>query len=390
MVKEERGSSPDIRPSIKSGINYDAWRIRRYNPDQFIELDSEKKLKHLTACATLAPNTHNTQPWQMVINPEEFSVAMLLDRSRVLPASDVIGRQSTISVGCATANLLAAAEHLGLQPNLCINEAVGRSDVTPAKQEKDERFTQLATINFDDIKPSTATDSDMYNAIFTRTMNRNLYDVTRAIPVDIQQVIRTIAEDQGVFLHLLLRGKSFMDARKMQGIAELQGRADGTVINSVKFARELGDWLLPNDTPSFVGMPGDTFGVDHKMAERIHKGLRGEALITDSEKASIAQGSKLGIESSPLVGVLTLESDTPQDWLKAGITLESIALYLESHGINMAILAGLAEVDITRILISKGLGNHGDNPAVLFRAGYAIRLNPHSPRLLINEAISIQ
>lgn len=65
------------------------------------------------ALASLAPSSHNTQPWKVrVLSDRE--VVVLLDEERLLPAVDPERREALVSVGAFLENLVRGAESQGL------------------------------------------------------------------------------------------------------------------------------------------------------------------------------------------------------------------------------------------------------------------------------------
>jgi len=66
--------------------------------------------------ATLAPSSHNSQPWKF--SAFENTVCVYIDDSRWLRVADPDERELHISVGCAVENLMLAATHFGCSPAL--------------------------------------------------------------------------------------------------------------------------------------------------------------------------------------------------------------------------------------------------------------------------------
>ena len=64
---------------------------------------SVPQLQTLVQAATLAPSSHNTQPW--LFRLEGQVIELLADRTRALPVNDPDDRELTISCGCALFNL---------------------------------------------------------------------------------------------------------------------------------------------------------------------------------------------------------------------------------------------------------------------------------------------
>ena len=94
--------------------NYLGWKAEKLSPADFWALASNKeRYKYLASLSHLAANSHNSQPWAFHYNSQNNSLEFLIQTSRVLPQSDVMGRQAVISLGCALANFEVAAEYFG-------------------------------------------------------------------------------------------------------------------------------------------------------------------------------------------------------------------------------------------------------------------------------------
>jgi hypothetical protein len=61
-------------------------------------------LRELVRCATLAANSHNTQPWHFQASCGEIQVAP--DFARRCPAVDLDDHHLSISLGCAAENIV--------------------------------------------------------------------------------------------------------------------------------------------------------------------------------------------------------------------------------------------------------------------------------------------
>ncbi|MER6767859.1 hypothetical protein ABT266_47485, partial [Amycolatopsis sp. NPDC000746] len=65
-------------------------------------------------CATLAPSTHNTQPWLFSVGPAGIEVHA--DADRTLPVADPDRRELLLSCGAALFNLRTAIHATGVHP----------------------------------------------------------------------------------------------------------------------------------------------------------------------------------------------------------------------------------------------------------------------------------
>jgi hypothetical protein len=73
---------------------------------------SEINAAELVRFATLAANSHNTQPW--LFNAQGATIRIKPDESRRCPVVDPEDRHLVASLGCATENLVPAAAAAGL------------------------------------------------------------------------------------------------------------------------------------------------------------------------------------------------------------------------------------------------------------------------------------
>lgn len=365
--------------------NYSIWNTKPITPEEGKLLSWQDRYLYLVQCFSLAPSTHNTQPWALKITSEKRLMEVYLDRSRVLAASDSSGRQACLSLGCALTNLQTAANYLGFEPVISFF-SLDKQQVKPAETilEDQDRYVAVARVTLDTIRPSQTIKRDLYEAIFTRRMNRTRYDSQYVVDSATIQKIKDISPNF-VTVHILTQ-RQIGDRVRIHAIAELQSQADRTVIEWDKFSRELGAWFLPNNTASGVGMPGNTFGLSDGQTLKISRGLKGQERLLASDIVSFANNGKTGIENSSIVGIITATVDSPEYWIKSGIALERIALLMEEQGLAFAVHAGLAEVDYISKPLSLAVGSK-DRAVILFRSGFAKERSPHSPRLPVRAIL---
>lgn len=362
------------------GDNYAIWNTPLLTHDEFVVLSLFDQLKYFVTFGTMAPNTHNAQPWAFVISSEEYSITVCINRERVLPASDKDGRQSLVSLGAAIENIVTCAAAVGKQCELkMVNNE--KNVYRPLKDVDTQKITPVAILHFFDTSPS---DDRLFQAIPKRKVVRADYDREKIIDPHIIEEIQKSVSTPEIELHLV------GDPLRRQAMAEFQGQADSYVINSKTFSRELGDWLLPNDTPAALGMPGAGFGLQADQAVRMHRALRGEEKLQPEDGLKFALAGKFGMEKSPFIGFLTAAEDSPALWIEAGKTLERIFLICTSYGICTAVHAGVVEVALINRIFAATLGTTKRITAV-FRMGYIKDVKdlerPHAPRLPVEEVI---
>lgn len=354
------------------------WERPLPSQDEFMSLSWNERLLVLAWLGHLAPSTHNTQPWRFYCDPDGPAITVALDRAFVLPESDVAGRQAVVSVGCAVENIICAARAYGFTAETHfyhVDRALFKS--REKHSASGEQMINILTLRFAEHIPD-ASQVPLVQAMRTRKTMRAEFDPTMPLPEAIVTELITKLNDATVKLHLV------SDTVHKLTISEFQGQADGYVLNSPRFSRELGDWLLPNDTHSHVGMPGNTFGLDDMQAQRISRGLRGESALEPEDMLRFSLGGKIGFEKSPVVAFLTTDKDDVPEWVAAGRAMERAFLILEREGISYAVHAAIVEVRLVNRIFAATLGTLQPLAAV-WRMGYVKdptikNERPHSPR----------
>ena len=357
--------------------------VRQLSSNEFRVCSVDEQLTYIAALAHLAPSSHNTQPWRFALDEKKRTITVYLNRTSVLPASDITGRQAVISVGCSIAHMLLVGEFYGMSPVVKMHNIKQKAvrPLTPKLHGSKKAFALLSTIHFkkpvESPRPSSATSSE-FHAILLRKVVRAEFDASKSIPDTVIFALKKIANTKNTKLHVIT------DSARRSMLAELQAQADGFVINDPAFTKELGVWLLPNDTTSRVGIPGIGFGLQDQEALRLHRGLAGIAPLEPEDGLKFAIAGKRSIETSPAICLLTIKKDDPASWLDAGRVFEQMFLSLMANDIQVAIHAGIVEVPLINRMFAATLGIP-QQLAVLFRIGLVKDprnlSRPYSPRL---------
>ena len=362
-------------------MNYRVWNVTPHSPDTFATLQTQEQLAHICHLAHLAPSSHNTQPAKYFIDAKHNTLDVYLDSSRILAASDIVGRQAMISMGCALAHIHIAARYFGLSYTCKIIE----HDKKTFLPRKNNTFPliHIATFTFSQ-GGKNPTLAPLIDAMPKRKVMRADYDQHTPIPDEVLARIATISKEPAIILHRIT------DPLRRMSIAEFQAQADGFVINAKKFSRELGEWLLPNDTDSPIGMPGAGFGLQDEQALRLHEALLGKRNMEPEDGLRFSLAGKHGMEKSPFIGFLTVARDDPHHWLETGKTMETMFLTFTAAGIQTAVHAGVVEVPLINRMFAASLGTTRRISA-LFRAGYIKNKKdlerPHAPRLPMKNVL---
>lgn len=366
---------------VPPGEAFSAWRLKVLSPEDLAELaepgtpTSLAQLAYLAWYNLLAPTSHNTVPQRFRLRPQEGVLEVWLDRQFVLPASDVVGRQGAVSVGCGIANSVLAAHAYGWASDVEFTPTPV-PDTHPARLDA-PRYAEIARIRFHPWAEPPRGDG-LLRAMLARKVVRAVYDervkLDSALAESLAAIVRAHA---GLTLHLLT------DSPTLLFLGKFQELADTTVFNRESFATELGDYLLPNDSASLLGMRGSEFGLGAESAHHIHLGLRRLAALLPDEMAGFAKAGNLGMRSSSAVGVITVDEDTLPQRVRAGQAYEEIAIMLQQHRFCTAMHAGITEVEAPSMALRGRLRTRA-RPTVVFRLGRPLHeedwSRPHSSR----------
>ena len=345
-----------------------AWRVPCLSSAEFEALGtgealSARQLAYLASFGLLAPTSHNTVPQRFAIDEAGGSLIVLLERRRVLPQSDPVGRQATVSLGCAIEAIALAArvfsrrvdvEWLAADPKSFHPATVDGASLTTVARLRFVRDT------------SQALDPHWLELIRARKSLRAEYDRSVSLPAELAEKLReTVAKQFGdTDLHLIQKKTALVM------LGKFQEQADRFVLENRPFAEELGAWLIPNaDGTATVGMRGREFGFDDEFSKHIHLGLLGHERLLPDQVAAFAKGGRLGIESSSAAAVLTVADDCPLARVVAGRAFLHCALLLWDHGYYTAMHAGITEVSWVTSIFATTVLRTLRRPTVVFRIG---------------------
>jgi hypothetical protein len=267
-------------------------------PDYFDNL-----LEWCVSEATLAPSSHNTQPWHFRVNRE--CVELIADRSRALPVSDPEDRELTISCGAALFTLRLAAASRGFAT---LVETPGDDPDLLA------RVTPV-TGYFHHIADTSA----LTQAVKLRRTYRRPF-IREAIP---EFKIRHLVDSASIEGANLVALKE--DSQRHR-IVELIEQADQQLWSDVHWRRELGAWMHPRRQGEGFGIPG----LAHAAAQLVVRSF-------DMGRGIPAHGEQI-LEASPLLVVLCSATDTAADWLATGQALQRVLLRACADGLQASFL----------------------------------------------------
>lgn len=339
----------DDAPSYEDLVE-EIWRHARPKRHSDRRPDSDFELqKELIRYATLAPNSHNVQPWRFRIEPGR--IAILPDYSRRCPAVDPDDHHLFVSLGCAAENLVLAAAAFGL-----------RSEVTVPSDPD-------ATILID-LHPATPVRSQLFEAIPDRQSTRAVYSGEAASSDQLAALERAVQGDS-VAVQL------FTEKAELEDILEYVVAGNTAQMEDEAFVEELKAWIRFNEGAAVEHRDGLFTATSGNPTSPSWLGgfLFKVAFTTDSENEKYRDH----IRSSAGVMAFVAETESKPAWIDVGRSFQRFALQATALGLRHAHINQPVEVPEVRRQFADYLGIGERRPDLLIRFGYAPRL-PQSLR----------
>ncbi|MBP1846856.1 hypothetical protein J2046_005134 [Rhizobium petrolearium] len=331
------------RSAVGSMSGYDDYAARLRAP-----IPAQPDMVDLVRYATLAANSHNTQPWRFRI--EDGSISILPDRSRRTPAVDPDDHHLFVSLGCAAENLLIAAG------------ATGR----PGELEIDADGARLRY----SFSEGASRSDPLFAAIPARQSTRATYD-GRPVPAEHLEKLRRAAEMPGVRPVLL------SDRVLMRQVRDLIVAGNDAQMGTPAFMAELKQWLRFN--PRAAMTSGDGLFSAASGNPVLPDLLGGYAFELFFSPASENDKYARQIDSSAGIAVFLAEEESPAHWIAVGRACQRFALTATSLGVKHAFVNQPVEVARLRPELATLIGERGMRPDIVMRFGYGPEL-AFSPR----------
>lgn len=301
--------------------------------------------------AVLAPSSHNTQPWFFRLS--ESAIDLWADRTRALPANDPEDRELAISCGCALMNvrIAASSDGVGVQVQLL-----------PEPEEPD----LLARVSLSEQSIASAEDSELAAFIETRRTYRKRF-APRAVGASALEHLIDAAKREGARLLPL----SSEEARHQA--AALVAEGDAAQWANSSWRRELAAWMHPRRRGDGLTVPALAVPVAQLVVRTFDMG--GGVGAKDRQLA----------EASPLLAVLSTDSDDPRNWLRAGQALQRVLLTGCILGLQASYLNQPVQVASLRPRLQDLVG--AGFPQMLLRLGYPLEEIPPAPRRALDDVI---
>jgi hypothetical protein len=320
-------------------------------------LSQAPEMRDFIRYATLAANSHNTQPWRFRISTG--AIEILPDFAVRIPVVDPDDHHIFASLGCAAENLSLAAEARGRKGDLTFNAANEGSVAF--------RFGVGSTV-----------DSALFNAIPLRQSTRADYEGKAVSATDLQ-ALAAAATVPGVDLVLIT------DRGQIDRVRDLILAGNSVQMDDPAFMRELKTWLRYNPRQAIDAGDGLFSALTGNPTT---PAWLGPYLISMFFSAK-AENEKYArqIASSAGIAVFVSQHDNPEHWVLAGRASQRFALQATALGLKHAFINQPVEVARFRPDLAALVGMPGRRPDLVMRFGYGTAL-PFSARKPVEAVLA--
>lgn len=309
------------------------------------------RLREIVRLATLAPSSHNTQPWRF--HAEGDRVEVFADFGRWLRVADDDRRELYLSVGCALENLLVAAEHFG-----CAHEVALFPDPV--------RYDLIAAVRLSEGgAPSPFRGPGLFEAIPLRHTSHAPFTPDHVSDVSLRRLEECAAEP-GVRLVLT------RDAGLRRGMEALVARAD---------ALEFADRAFRSELAGCVGR--GAFGTPWPWSR-----VAAAALRHVDVGPRVARKDAALVAGAPVLGLVSTGLDDRESRVRAGQVVERVWLTAASLGLAVQPLSAPLQVPELRAAVAALPGAPAGLPQHAFRLGCAAGREKHTPRRPLEEVMT--
>lgn len=311
-------------------------------------------VEEMVAAATLAPSMHNSQPWRFRFEPASQTFELYADPARMLRFGDPDGRAVHIACGAALLNLRLAAAVAGRLPVVRVIPAVTQRLL-------------LATLRLAGPWQAKSDEIELHAAIATRRTNRSPFS-GRPVASGILAELVEAAQMEGAVLHV-------PDRPETTRLLKLARDAERTLLADPGYRAELARWA--GGARDKEGMPDDVLAPHDP---------RGTSPVRDFVPARPGPVRYAWFEEQPQLVVLSTQSSSRSDWLRAGQALQRVLLTATLRGVAASPLTQPLETPDTWLVRDPGSGF--EYPQMILRIGHGLPV-PHSPRRAVSEVLSI-
>ncbi|MGL5138068.1 MAG: Acg family FMN-binding oxidoreductase, partial [Beijerinckiaceae bacterium] len=300
--------------------------------------------RDLIRYATLAANSHNTQPWRFAI--KERGIDILPDFARHLTAVDPDNHHLFASLGCAAENLSIAAGMRGKPGELTFDPANGGRVIFA-------------------FGSGPSGEAALFDAIVKRQSTRGDFDGGSVGAADLGK-LALAATVPWVDLVLI------SDRPRMDRIRDLVIAGNTAQMGDPAFVSELKAWL--RFSPRRATQTGDGLFSAASGNPMLPEWLGPIMFDLTFEKGAENDKYARQIASSAGIAVFVGQKNDPEHWVLAGRACQRFALAATAMGMKHAFINQPVEVAGLRPELAALVGLPGRRPDIVLRFGYGPEL----------------
>jgi hypothetical protein len=301
--------------------------------------------RELIRYATLAANSHNTQPWKFTAEQRRITIAP--DFARRTPAVDPDNHHLFVSLGCAAENLVHAAAAAGLM-------------ATPAIE------ADLIEIGLD---PAPPLESELFRAIPHRQSTRATYDGS-SVSRETLAALEQAGTAAGVSIIIIA------ERSKISSVEDYVVEGNSAQMRDKAFMDELKHWIRFNDADAVATMDGLSARAsgNSEWPAWLARLLLPLVLTERGENEKYRRQ----IRSSAGIAVFVADRSDHAHWVEVGRACQRFALQATALGLKQAFINQPIEVPHLRKQFASYLGIGDRLPDLVVRFGNG----PELPRSL--------
>lgn len=334
-----------VMPAAAAATSYEDAAAAVRAPLRTGSSGPSEKVREAIRYATLAANSHNTQPW--LFSAGENRIVIAPDRARRCPAVDPDDHHLFASLGCATENLVLAAAATGLEAI----PSISGDTITVA------------------LGSGAAVSSPLVDAIPFRQCTRTKYDGKPVAPEGLR-LLEAAGREPGVSLILIT------DRGKISRIVEYVIEGNIAQMRDKAFMDELKSWIRFSDADAIATRDGLSARASGNPA--LPSWIARPMLRFVMTESGESRKYREHIESSAGVAVFVSDADDKAHWIAAGRACQRFHLQATAMGLTCAHINQPTEVMKLRGAFASFLGVPGKRPDIVLRFGKG----PAMPRSL--------
>lgn len=318
-------------PATAATMSYDETVNASRTPLQAAPRDRE-----LVRFATLAANSHNTQPWIFSARGNEITIAP--DLTRRCPAVDPDDHHLFVSLGCAAENLVLAASTLGWRASPIVDG---------------DRIVIA-------LEPAPPAASALAGAIPLRQCTRAVFDGKPAAPEILRQLENACREPNVAALLMTERAA-------IKGVTDYVIEGNSAQMRDKAFMRELVRWMRFNEADALATMDGlfSRASGHPSLPAWVARPLLSFFFTEGGENNKYREQ----LDSSAGIVVLAADRSDKAHWIAVGRACQRFGLQATALGLKYSFVNQPVEVVALRLQFGAALGLGERRPDIVMRFG---------------------